>query len=256
MEFYHFDLDNLSRGNGQSHTRLASYIAGKTLHDYYNHKTYYNYRNDVLYCKIILPDHSPTSFYDLQSLCSEIDKADKERKNARTARVIVGSLPNKLPLKELIRIVEEFVDVNFTKHGLGAIVAIHEGRNKKHPSKNNPHAHIIVTTRSIEPKGFCYKKNRELNKKMYLTIWREQWAEVQNQAYKRNNIKAEVSPYSLKAQGCKRKPIPHLSLADYQKEKRGIRTIAGDKRREVKKYNKKIKHEKKHSKTHYLDMEM
>lgn len=256
MAHYHFNAGYTSRGNEQSVTERVSYITGKTLRDNYYNETFYKDREDVLYCKIILPNKSPPSFYDLQSLCFEIDKAEKERKKARTARVIVGALPNELPLKELINIVEEFVDVNFTKYGVGAIVAIHEGKNEEHPSKNNPHVHIIVTTRSIGTEGFFKKKNRELDKPKYLLIWRIQWEILQNRAYKRNGIEAEVSCKSLKEQGCKRKPLPHLSFADYQKEKRGIRTIAGDKRREVKKYNKKIKHEKKHSKTHNIDMEM
>lgn len=245
MANYHFSVGYISRGNKQSVTARVNYITGKPLYDNYSHETYDHYRKDVLYSRIILPDKSPPSFYDLQYLCSEIDKAEKERKNARTARVITGGLPNELPLKELISIVEEFVDVNFTKYGVGAIAAIHEGENKKHPSRNNPHAHIIITTRSIGPEGFFRKKNRELDKEKYLLIWRKQWEILQNQAYKRNNIKAEVSCKSLKEQGCKRKPIPYLSICDYQKEKRGIRTIAGEKRRKVIKYNKKISREKK-----------
>lgn len=238
---------------------MVSYITGKKLHDDYYHKTWYNYKHksDVLFYKIMLPNDSPSEFYNLQNLCYEMDKAEK-RRDARTARDIVGSLPNELPTEELIVIVEEFVKNYFVKYGFGAIVAIHEGKNEKHPSKNNPHVHIIITTRSIDSTRFCSKKDREWNKKKYVSIWREEWAKVQNNAYKRNQIKAKVSPYSLKAQGRKYKALPYLSLADYQKEKRGIHTDVGDKRRKIKKYNKKLdkehRQEKQHNKEYEFEM--
>lgn len=254
MANYHLNVCNKSRGKGESFIREISYITGKTLHDNYYNTTWYNYKDNVLYWEIILPDDSPPNFDDIQNLCYEIDKAET-RKDARTARVIVGSLPNELPLKEQIMIVEEFVKKNFTTFGLGAIVAIHEGKNERKPSKNNPHVHIVITTRSIDSNGFCHKKDRNWNDRKYVTIWREQWAEIQNKAYKRNHIKAEVSPYSLNVQGYKRKALPHLSFSDYQKEKRGIHTIAGDERRKIKKHNKKLNKKQKKEKHRNKDID-
>lgn len=236
MANYHLEVNVISRGQGRSITKAINYISGKRLHDDYTGKTYYNCRQDVLYDKIFQPTNVPLEFYDLQSLCNEIDKAEI-RYDARTAREFKCSLPNELPVHELIQIVSEYVSSNFVDQGLCAIAAIHEGRNETDPSMNNPHVHIIVPTRFVGPEGFSKKKDREHDNKKYVGIWREQWAKVQNRAYERNGLDIRVSHESLEIQGEDREPTIHLSRIDWQKEKRGERTIAGDKKRTIKARN-------------------
>lgn len=164
MANYHLEVSIISRGHGRSITKAISYISGKKLRDHYNSKTCYSQRTDVIYCKIFQPDKVPPAFYKLQSLCDEIDKAER-RYDARTAREFKGSLPNELPSHELIQIVTDYIENNFVNQNLCAIAAIHEGRNKNDPSKNNPHVHIIVPTRSVGTDGFSKKKNRDLDNK-------------------------------------------------------------------------------------------
>lgn len=256
MANFHLEFDNISRGRMQSVTKSVSYISGEKLRDDYNGDTYYNHRQDVLYCKIFQPNMVPPRFYELQKLCEEIDKAET-RYDARTAREFKGSLPNELPLHEIIRIVMEYVDLNFTGQGLCAIVAIHEGRNKADPTKNNPHVHIIVSTRSIGPDGFGEKKDREHNNPKYANIWREQWAKVQNRAYERNGLDVRVSHESLEVQGeYDREPTIHLSRIDWQKENLGERTIAGDEKRAIKARNEEHVRQRKASQERELDFEL
>lgn len=157
MANYHLEVSIISRGHGRFITKAISYISGEKLRDNYNSRTCYSHRQDVLFCKIFQPDKAPPDFYKLQILCDEIDKAER-RYDARTAREFKGSLPNELPTHELIQIVNEYIFNNFVNHGLCAIAAIHEGRNENDPSKNNPHVHIIVPTRSVGTDGFSKKK--------------------------------------------------------------------------------------------------
>lgn len=236
MANYHLEISVISRGQGRSFIKAINYISGKKLHDIYNGKTYYNCRQDVLYDKIFLPNNAPPEFHNLQRLCDQIDRAEV-RYDARTAREFKGALPNELPVHELIQIVDEYVDRNFVNQGLCAIVAIHEGRNETDPSRNNPHVHIIVPTRFVGPEGFSKKKDREHDNIKYINIWREQWAKVQNRAYERNGLKVRVSHESLEIQRKDREPTIHLSRIDWQKEKRGERTIAGEKKRAIKARN-------------------
>lgn len=237
MPSYHFQVKAISRGKGRSVTKLANYICGCKLHDCYKDKTYYSRRQDVLFCKIFQPPYAPPEFHNLQSLCNEIERAEV-RYDARTAREFVGSLPNELPLRELEQIVENFIEQNFIVYGLCAIAAIHEGRNETDPTRNNPHVHIIVPTRSVGSNGFSKTKNREWDKRKYVNIWRQQWAELQNQAYERNNLDIRVSHMSLEVQGkYDHEPTIHLSLVDWQKEKRGERTPAGDRKRDIQNRN-------------------
>ena len=97
---------------------------------------------------------------------------------------------------------------------------------------------MIVPTRPVGPDGFCKLKDREHDKRKYITIWREQWATVQNRAYERNGLDIQVSHESLEAQGKHdREPSIHLSRIDWQRERRGERTPAGDRTRAVKERN-------------------
>ena len=131
-----------------------------------------------------------------------------------------------------------YVSDNFVKHGLCAIAAIHEGKNEKEPANNNPHAHILVSTRTIGADGFNRKKDRERNNRKYIDIWREDWAKVQNRAYERNGYDIHVTHESLEVQELyNREPTIHLSCIDWQKEKKGERTIAGNRKRAIRKHN-------------------
>ena len=238
MANYHLETSVISRGKGSSIACSVGYISGRTLRDSYEDgKMYYHHRKDVVWQKIFLPDSAPPEFQDLQHLCDEINKAEK-RWDARTARLFIGSLPNEVPRQEWVRIVQEFVMDCFVSSGLCVIAAIHEGRNTDDPSKNNPHAHLIVTTRTVGPEGFCRTKDREQNKKEHLLLWRKWWADVQNRAYERNRLNIRVSHESLEVQGVRdRKPMICISRVDYQREQRGEQTPAGDKKRAIQAWN-------------------
>lgn len=237
MANFHLEFKNISRGQGRSVTKAANYISGEKLHDEYNGETYYNRRQDILHREIFQPAFAPPGFYDLQKLCEEIDRVEN-RYDARTAREFKGSLPNELPLHEIIRIVREYVALNFTDQGLCAITAIHEGKNENEPAKNNPHVHILVPTRFVGPDGFSKKKDRAHNHTKYAGIWREQWALVQNRAYERNGLEIRVSHEILEVQGeYGREPTNHLSRIDWQKENHGEHTIAGDEKRAIRARN-------------------
>ncbi len=238
MANYHFEVQAISRGKGRSVTKLASYISGQKLRDSHLLKTYYHHRQDVLDFRIFLPPHAPPDFHHLPDLCDAIEAAEA-RWDARTAREFKGSLPNELPLYELQKIVADFIQKNFLSCDLCAIAAIHAGRNPTDHTRDNPHVHIIVPTRTVTETGFSKRKDRERDKRAYIHLWREQWAAVQNRAYERNGLDIRVSHESLQVQGVDRLPTPHLSRMDWQKEQRGECTPAGDRKRAIASKNKK-----------------
>lgn len=133
-----------------------------------------------------------------------------------------------------IRIVSEYIHANFLSRGLCAVAAIHAGINQTDPARNNPHVHMIVSTRAVNEEGFCPKKDRELDRSENMEIWREQWEQVQNRAYARNGLPIRVSHESLEMQGKHDwEPTIHLSRIDWQREKNGERTANGNKKREI-----------------------
>ncbi len=232
MANYHFEIKNINRKIGRSITDTAHYITGERLRDSRSEKVYYNKRSDVSYHNVALPDNAPPEYQDIQTLCDALEEAE-HRMDSRTGRHIIGSLPNELPLEENIKIVDEYVKTYFTSQGLGAIVAIHEKHNEIDPSKDNPHVHIIVTTRTIGPHGLNRSKDREHNKVGYVEMWRRGWADVQNRAYERNELEHRVSHKSLMVQGIDREPRSHLSQVKWRELQEVSHTKAKDRDREI-----------------------
>ena len=64
----------------------------------------------------------------------------------------------------------------------------------------NPHAHVLLTMRDIDEKGFG-RKNVEWNSKELLKEWRESWAELSNKHLALNGIEQQIDHRSLKEQG-------------------------------------------------------
>lgn len=230
MSLFLFRAGIISRSKNSSLARLVNYISGQALQDTYTGMKHYRRRNDILYYNIYLPSNAPPDFSDLQTLCANMDNAEK-RKDSQTGRLFIAALPNELSPHEQTRIVDNFITKNFVNNGLCAIAAIHKGENSLEPSRNNPHVHIIVSTRTVDENGFNAKKDREHNKREYLDIWREQWALEQNRAYERNNMDIRVSHKSLEVQGIDREPLRHLDIIEWNRELRGERTPTGDKNR-------------------------
>lgn len=240
MSNYHFEVSVISRGKGRSLAKSLNYITGQRVKDAYLEKTYYSKRRDAIFTKVYLPSNAPPQYNDLQFLCDEIEKSER-RYDARTAREFKCSLPNELAVDELEKIVSDFISDNFISQGICAVAAIHEGRNEAAPEKNNPHVHIIIVTRTVDENGFSRKKFRDFDKRDKVRLWRKRWEQALNRAYERNKLPKRVSCESLEVQGViDIKPTIHISRIDWQKEKRGERTLAGETKRAIKAKNEEI----------------
>lgn len=246
---YHMEVSILSRGKGRSLGASLSYISGKKIHDRYSGKTYRHRRFDLVQCRVYLPPSAPNALRDLQCLCDELNKVEK-RKDARTGRLFICSLPNELMPGEWARIVNEFIQENFVSQGLCAVAAIHRGKLPSNHPKSNPHVHIIVSTRTVGPEGFNPKKDREHNQRSYIEIWRRAWARVQNRAYERCHVKKRVSHESLRVQGVERKPTRHVSYVDLQRGERQRRIQAKELARELARLERNRELSREKTKTH------
>jgi ATP-dependent exoDNAse (exonuclease V) alpha subunit len=67
-------------------------------------------------------------------------------------------------------------------------------------NKENPHAHILLTTRTLTPEGFG-AKHREWNARTELIQWREQWAAVANEHLLNAGLGIRIDHRTLEAQG-------------------------------------------------------
>lgn len=246
---YHMEVSILSRGKGRSLGASLSYISGEKIHDSYSGKNHHHRRTDLVQCKVYYPPDAPKELADIQYLCDELNKVEK-RKDARTGRLFICSLPNELMPGEWARIVNEFIQENFVSQGLCAVAAIHRGKLPSNHPKSNPHVHIIVSTRTVGPEGFNPKKDREHNLRSYIEIWRRAWARVQNRAYERCHVKKRVSHESLRVQGVERKPTRHVSYVDLQRGERQRRIQAKELARELARLERNRELSREKTKTH------
>ena len=120
----------------------------------------------------------------------------------------------------------------FVNQGMCAVMAIHAGENID-PTKNNPHAHVLLTDRPVDSSGFCAKKNRDWNKKQQLQKWRALWAKMQNRVFKEKGMDVRVSHESLEVQGIDRQPTHPLGRAATALERKGIQTEIGNRNRVI-----------------------
>lgn len=208
-----------------------------------------SYRQDVAHKEILLPPKAPAELTDRQILWDALNQAEK-RNDAQTARLIDLALPNELSLSEQVALVREFVEVNFTRYGLCADIAIHQGTLDEDGKpisiepvgerKDNRHAHIIIPFRSLDERGFCHTKQqtRFMNSPSYLIAWRKSWADLQNREFERRGLSVRVSHETLAAQGIDREPTKHLGPGTMALELRGIQTDRGDIYREIMQRNR------------------
>ena len=236
MAIYHLSVKTFSRSNGQSATAAVAYRAGAKIHcDHERREHDYSKKRDVLHSEIFLPPNAPSWATDRQQLWNAVERAEK-RKNSTVAREFEVALPNELNEQQRIALVQDFAKQIVARHGCAVDAHLHDDK-ASYKSKENQHAHIMLTTRRLEPEGFT-KKTRELDEKKSgeVVYWREQWAKTANEHLREYGI--EIDHRSLKDQGLEREPTIKMGVAASALERRGIKTDRGDINREVAKYNK------------------
>jgi len=181
-----------TRAKGHSAVAASAYRSGTCLTDDRTGVTHdYTHRLDVLYSNVLLPASSNDAFTDRQYLWNQVEFSER-RIDAQVCKDIVLALPKELNLIHHIELTQRFAQTHFVENGLVADVAIHDHGD------GNPHAHILVTTRRLEPHGFSKYKARDLNPKfargnvVEQDFLGEQWRGMQNDFFKENNIDLSV----------------------------------------------------------------
>lgn len=211
MAIYRLEAKIVKRSAGQSATAAAAYRAGELVIDESTGKRF-DYRNkSVSGAKILAPVHAPDWVYDRQRLWNEVEKLEK-RKDARLAREILVSIPKELTNEQIGRLLGKFVRTQFVQQGMIADIAFHN------LGKHNPHAHILLTTRTITEKGFG-QKNRSWDKTEKLLQWRKAWADACNEFLDEDN---QIDHRSLEEQGIDRQPEPKIGVVGMAIHRKGL----------------------------------
>ena len=142
--------------------------------------------------EILAPDDAPSWVQDRGRLWNEVEAAET-RKNSQVAREIVVALPKELEAGAQRHLVRGFVSELCVRRGMVADVAYHD------IASGNPHAHVLLTTRRVDPDGFA-GKDRLWKDRGLVQDWRREWAEHANRALARARIEDRIDHRSLASQ--------------------------------------------------------
>ena len=162
MAIFHLSVKIISRSKGQSAIASAAYRSGDKLHDErYDENQDYTNKRFIEHSEIQLPENAPQKFLDRATLWNSVEKAEKA-KNAQLAREVELALPRELSAEQRIKLVHDYVQKNFVNQGMIADWSIHNPQpDKDNPNKPaNPHAHIMLTMRSLRSNGSWAPKQK------------------------------------------------------------------------------------------------
>jgi hypothetical protein len=247
MAIYHCSVQVASRSTGRSSVGMASYRSGEKIEDKRTGEVYDYTRKHTDGSEILAPENAPDWARDRAELWNQVEQSEK-RKDSQVCREVEVSIPQELTDPERRQLIRDFAQNQFVDKGMIADVSFHNMNDE------NPHAHIMLTTRNIDENGFG-QKNRDWNQKALLEQWRDEWGKHANRALEKAGHDIRIDHRSLAAQGIKREPqihlgpnvskmeTPNISKAGTQ-EKKPIRTERGDQWTQIDKRNEQLKEPK------------
>ena len=174
MAIYHLTAKMVKRSEGRNAVAAAAYRSGSLLYDEATGITHdYTRKVGVEHTEILAPDEAPAWVFDRGRLWNAVEAAET-RKDAQVAREIEVGLPVELSRSEQVALLRDFVKREFVAKGMIADIGVHLD------NPHNPHAHLLLTTRTLTSDGFG-SKNRGWNETQELLGWRRGWAEVTNE---------------------------------------------------------------------------
>jgi len=152
MPIYHCSIKIIGRSKGRSAIASSAYRSGTKLYSEESNKTFnYTAKGGVIHSEVMLCENAPKEYQNRQTLWNEVQRVEKNN-NAQLAREVEVALPNQLSREQQIKIVRDYVQANFVDKGMCADWALHDKDNTG-SYEDNPHAHIMLTTRPIKKNG-------------------------------------------------------------------------------------------------------
>jgi Ti-type conjugative transfer relaxase TraA len=242
MALYHFSAKMISRANGSSALAAAAYRSASRLHDQRLDRAHdFTNKAGVVHSEVLLPDGAPEEWRDRAKLWNDVEAAEV-RKDAQLAREIEFALPRELDQQLGIDLARNFVKREFVNRGMVADLNVHWdpsttlGGAVGADGEPKPHAHVMLTTRSIGEDGFGAKV-RDWNRTDLLEHWREAWAEHLNRALAERDIDARVDHRSLQAQGIALEPQHKIGPAAARMAGEGLALERVDEHRAIARLN-------------------
>ncbi len=158
MAIYHLEAKVVSRGTGRSACAASAYMSCSAIYNDYDGVQHdYTRKQGLVWEQVFLPDCAPAEWQDRAVLWNAVEEAEKT-KDSRLAREFVVALPVELSPEQWKELLSDFIQGSSVSDGMCADVAIHD----PDPPGHNPHAHILLTVRPLNPDGsWQYKTEKE-----------------------------------------------------------------------------------------------
>lgn len=159
MAIYSASVKTVSRGGGRSATAAAAYRNGEEITDERTGEVHdYRRRTGVEHVASFAPEGmAPQPSAELWNRA----EAAEVRKNARVAREVLVALPAELSPTQRRELAVGIAQALADRYGTAGTLAVHTP--DREGDQRNHHAHILMTTRRLEPTGELGEKTRELD---------------------------------------------------------------------------------------------
>ena len=256
MASQHYSFDIIKRSEGYSAVKSAAYMAREKIYDFRRGVWHnYTYKKDLVHKEILLPGHAPGDFTDRAILWNSVEHVEKQG-NAQVSRRLIAGLPVELDREAQIALIRDHVQKNFVDQGMCADICVHD----PDADDPNPHAHVMLTMRPLNPDGTWGDKSRreyvldENGQKIPLPKgdykskridlmgwddrknvekWRQAWQDDVNREFIQRGIEPLLDMRSYEKQGLDREPTDHLGPKAAALEKKGVQTEIGTRNREI-----------------------
>jgi Ti-type conjugative transfer relaxase TraA len=219
MAIYHLHVKVIGRKAGSSAVASAAYRSASRLRDDRLERSHdFSNKRGVVHSEVMLPEDAPEQWSDRERLWNDVE-AFEVRKDAQLAREVEFALPRELTQAQGIELARDFVQAEFVDQGMIADLNVHWDMAEDGTPK--PHAHVMLTMRSVDENGFG-QKVRDWNRTEMVERWRERWAELANERLAELDIDARIDHRSLEAQGIALEPQSQIGATAQRIEGEGI----------------------------------
>lgn len=219
MAIYHLHVKVIGRKAGSSAVASAAYRSASRLRDERLDRTQdFSNKRGVVHSEVLLPENAPEAWSDRERLWNDVE-AFEVRKDAQLAREVEFAIPSEMTERQGIELARDFAQAEFVDQGMIADLNVHWDIAEDGMPK--PHAHVMLTMRSVDENGFG-PKVRDWNRTEMVERWRERWAEHVNERLTELDIDARIDHRSLEAQGIGLEPQTQIGAPAQRIEGEGI----------------------------------
>ena len=249
MAIFHFSVKAISRSAGRSAVACSAYRSAEKLEDHYQGKIQdYTQKIGVESKTIYAPENTKKELLERQDLWNAVEQVER-RKDATLAREFEIAFPHEFNEFQRQELLDELCQEIVKKHDVIVDACIHAPHTKSGSDERNFHAHIMFTSRQIDPQtgDFAKKKNRDFNKehsRETVSHWREYFAELTNHHLEKNGFADRIDHRSYKNRGIDLEATQHEGPQVTQLRRQGIDTeisLKNDAIRERNQFSQHIK---------------